>query len=1026
MDARMIRKRTEWALVSQILIAILFLSWQGGIHFLLGQSTTAPQDQRIFQMVHTSWTIRDGVPEFVNASEQTKDGTLWLGGRDGLYSFDGIKFTLSNLVPRKDVGYLEGTRTGDLWVIGNNIPPTRIRNGAVEVFDKADDGSVGAFTWIVESADGTIWAELNTKSLVRLGSNGIWQRVPGPKPDLDRLGALFFDSSDTQWIVADDLLYRRARDEQTFKPTHVEVNTLGGFITLVEGSDRSIWIGDGTLKHIDRFGNPLPNVTSADDIGSIVMAEDGSLWINHNKGGIQRLSPTELAGKNRRPGEAAPDIYGRADGLKTTGLRALLRDKDGEIWVFWAHGLEKFQYSTMVPVSPYPSNAWWYSFCLTPNGDAWVGGIDGFLGSVRRDQFFRFKDGPLISSISCSADGRVRLMTVQGIAEPQGRRLKFLPVLLNHGPYWERYRFSGLAVLPDGGLIASTKGSSENGLWEYRDGAWRPFLPSVGIQNINALLLDRAGNHLYLAWNNGTIVALNSHTWAKESMSSTQIGVIDGLAETQYGVFAYGINGIAIEHGGTFRMLQFANPDLATSVTGVAEDRVGDLWINGSRAIARVRASEIAEAISQPEHKIVAQEFREGDFHGSDIFYLSRNSTQVDPQGRVWFATSNGIIYIDPAHLDRASRPPTLSIRSVTADGRTVNADAKIDSGTQTLDVQYFGLNLVNPSSVVYRYRLQGYDPEWQNVGNRTEAIYTHLRPGRYTFQVAASNGDGRWTAPVSSAPFVVLPHFYETWWFESLCILLTGFTIWLGLTMRVRFVAERIKMRAEERANERIRIARELHDTLLQGVQGLLMSFHAAAQKIPATHESRLALEKALASADHVILEGRDRVNRLRSNRSPVEELEAAIQELADDLAALSRPEFALERTGTQHALNPEVSEEVYYIAREALTNSYRHSGATRVVAAVDYGKRGLRLELRDNGKGFDKRLLEESETNGHWGFRGMDERAQRIGADFSYRSAPGEGTQVTVVVPASRAYADRLSFHRFFKRIIELEKSK
>jgi signal transduction histidine kinase len=342
------------------------------------------------------------------------------------------------------------------------------------------------------------------------------------------------------------------------------------------------------------------------------------------------------------------------------------------------------------------------------------------------------------------------------------------------------------------------------------------------------------------------------------------------------------------------------------------------------------------------------------------------------------------------------------------------------------LDLRYFGLNLSNPTGVIYRYKLDGYDPNWQEAGTRTEAIFTHLRPGKYVFELEASNGDGLWTSPLSSRTFTILPAFYQTWWFEVLCIAFALMILWLGVTARVRFVTAAVKMRAEERAEERVRIARELHDTLLQGVQGLLMSFHAATQKIPATHESRLALEKALASADHVILEGRDRVNRLRSNHSPIEDLEASIQDLADDLAAFSEPEFAFERTGTRIPLNADVSEEAYYIAREALTNSYRHAEASRVVVTVDYARRGLRLELRDNGKGFDKRILEKSETNGHWGFRGMAERAHRVRADFSYRSAPGEGTQVSVVVPANRAYADRQSVHRLFRRIIELGKSK
>jgi signal transduction histidine kinase len=460
-----------------------------------------------------------------------------------------------------------------------------------------------------------------------------------------------------------------------------------------------------------------------------------------------------------------------------------------------------------------------------------------------------------------------------------------------------------------------------------------------------------------------------------------------------------------------------------TGVSGMVQTKEGDLWLNGIHGISRIAYSDFREAVSS-RVPLIAQQYTQTEITGPAQSF-GFPTAAIDASGRIWFNTSGLIAYVDPKNIPHNTLAPTLTVDDIEEDGQQVGEGNRVKAGTGTVRIKYFGANLFAPEKVNYQYWLHGFDKSWQDVDRRTEAVYTHLGPGTYLFEVKATNGEGVWTAPVSTT-FTVLPTYYQTWWFQALCMVAGLLILWLLVNSRVRFVAAAVRMRAEERAEERVRIARELHDTLLQGFQGLLMSFHAATQKIPATHESRLALEKALASADHVILEGRDRVNRLRSSRSPVKELEAAIQELADDLAALSRPEFALERTGIQLALNPEVSEEVYYIAREALTNSYRHSGATRVVAAVDYGKRGLRLELRDNGKGFDKRLLEESETHGHWGFRGMAERAQRIGADFSYRSAPGEGTQVTVVVPASRAYADRLSFHRFFNRITELEKSK
>jgi ligand-binding sensor domain-containing protein len=1002
--------------------------------YLVGQSFLFAQDQRIFQMVHSSWTVRNGAPESINSLAQTPDGTLWLGTRDGLYSFDGLKFSVSNLVPRKNIRFVFVTRGGDLWLVGPNVPLTLIRGNVAKVLDRTDQDAHSAINYVQQNSDGSTWAILDLKRLVRLGTDWLWHIVPGPKPNCDQLGPIYIDSSDTQWIVADGVLYRRAQGEEKFKPTLVQVSRAFKF---AEGTDRSIWIAAAditeaakpeskrhphniTLKHLDRFGNPLPDPITQDIVSDVISANDGSIWISYTKRGIQRLPPHEVEALKQRGNEEAQDLYGIKDGLTTTGFRSLLRDRDGEIWIAGGRGLDKFENATMVPVVPNAINGWW-SFCNAPNGDTWVTILDGFRAVVRGDHLTRLRNREDVVAAICSEDGRVWLLTGDGIAEQHSDRLRFLPLLPDHGThwdYWGNYRFTSIVPLPDGRVIASTRGITENRLWVYQNKRWVPLPSSVDVMEIEAMMLD-AHDHLYCGSAQGKISVLNAHTFEKVSeYFSGQMGEVKGFSKTRYGIFAYGENGIGVFRDGAFAMLSLTNPDLATSVTGLAEDRNGGIWINGSRAIAQIKSSEILAALKQSSHKVGAREFAEGDFHGSDIFRDSRNSAQVDSRGRIWFATANGIIYIDPDHLERPSHLPTLSIRSITSDGKPVIPDGKIAPGARALDIRYFGLNLVSPGSVVYRYRLQGYDPEWQDVGSRSEAIYTHLRPGKYTFEVSASNGDGKWTSPLKSASFLVPPTFYQTWWFQSLCVVLIGFVLWLGFTTRVRYVATQIKLRAEERANERIRIARELHDTLLQGVQGLLLNFHAAAQRVPVGHESKQALERALASADRVILEGRDRVNRLRSEHLRDGQLEPSIRELTDELATRSAMQFKLEVTGTQQPLDPEVVDEVYFIAREALANAFRHSGASQVVVALDYDRDRFRLECRDNGHGFSLQGFHEYETNGHWGLRGMSERAQRIGANFNLKSAPGEGARISIVIPAARAYVRNHRWSSWIRR--------
>jgi ligand-binding sensor domain-containing protein len=976
-------------------------------------------------MVHTSWTVRDGAPENINTLAQTADGTLWLGTRDGLYSFDGLKFSLSNLIARKDVQHLFASREGDLWVMGLAGPATRLRGGEAKVFDHVGTDAIQSISDVEEDFRGAIWAVMNSKKLVRLGTDGVWHVAPGPKPDCDVLGNLFIDSLGTEWIVADTVLYRRARGEEKFRPTQL---SLHGVMKITEGTGHSLWIAASSraaanpmevgLPHVDQSGKALANLDTQEDVTDVVVGNDGSVWLSHAGAGLERLDPDDvsekLPGFQRNP----RDLFGVADGLITTGYRVLLRDAGGNIWVAGGKGIEMFRRATMVPIVSNAINGWW-SFCVAPNDDVWVAVLDGFRGLMRGDRIFRLTDRDNITAILCGQDGRVRMFTMdRGIAEVRGGQLHFLPLLPGHGPYWIPYRFTSVVALQHDQILASTRGSTENGLWIYQKGRWKPFLPQSGIERILAMMKD-SRNNLYFGSVDGKITVLEANTHQSIVASASHgIGPVIGFSETSYGVFAFGENGIALDENGAFRTLPFSDPGLATSVTGLAEDRSHNIWINGSRAIARIPSAEIKAATSYPDHRILAHEFREGDFRGSDIFNVSRNSAQLDNRGRVWFATANGIIYIDPQHPDRPSHLPTLSIRSITADGKPLSLKSTIAPGTQTLNVQYFGLNLSNPTAVIYRYRLVGYDPDWQDVGSRAEAIYTHLRPGTYTFQVIASNGDGIWTQPLNTSPFTVLPAFYQTWWFETLCASMVVLVLWLGMTTRVRYHVGQIRIKAEARADERIRIARDLHDTLLQGVQGLLLSFHVAAQKVPAGHESKAALEKALTTADRIILEGRNRVTRLRSENLTDAELKPSLEAVAAALNDGTAVNFAVERTGGSDTLQDDVVDDVFCIAREALTNAFRHSEASRIVVELDYQKREFRLTCRDNGRGFDVDALDTNHTNGHWGLRGMAERAERIGANFRCASAPGSGTEVQVTVPARQAYIRVSSFCQLFAR--------
>jgi signal transduction histidine kinase len=495
---------------------------------------------------------------------------------------------------------------------------------------------------------------------------------------------------------------------------------------------------------------------------------------------------------------------------------------------------------------------------------------------------------------------------------------------------------------------------------------------------------------------------------------AADLGSVQTFLESSEGLICGGVSGIAIFRANRFEVLPTAVPAALTGISGMVQATNGDLWLNGLHGVSRIAASGFQAAVSHGV-PMPTQLYTQTDITGP-AQGLGFPTAVADATGRIWFNTSGVIAYVDPEHIPHNRLPPTLTIHTVEEDGRPVGQGNQLKAGTATIRIPYFGANLFAPEKVKYLYWLHGVDKTWQTVGQRTEAVYTHLGPRSYLFEVKAANGDGVWSAPVSTT-FTVLPFFYQTWWFEALCIGLAGLLLWVLLTMRVRYVAAQIKVRAEERANERIRIARELHDTLLQGIQGLLLSFHAAAAKVPAESESKKAMEKAFATADRMILEGRDRIHRLRSQRLDSSELEPAIEAMADELTSFAQGRFSLERTGTPRLLRPEVIDEILFIVREALTNSFLHSGGSQIAVALDYGKKHFILVCRDNGRGFTADKSQESEGQGHFGLRGMAERADRIGAAFDYESAPGEGTRIRVLLEANRAYSSPPGFQSIFR---------
>ncbi len=373
---------------------------------------------------------------------------------------------------------------------------------------------------------------------------------------------------------------------------------------------------------------------------------------------------------------------------------------------------------------------------------------------------------------------------------------------------------------------------------------------------------------------------------------------------------------------------------------------------------------------------------------------------------RLWFITNHGVAWVDPAHMTRNRLPPPVSIRSVTAGGvqYAYRPQLTIPKHIADLELDYASLSLSIPERVHFRYMLQGADSDWVDPAGRRQAFYTNLPPGRYRFHVIASNNDGVWNTSGASIELFLPPTFVQTKWFTLICGAVGFMLVWVLYSLRLRQIASRLTDRAQARLAERERIARELHDTLLQGFQGLVLRFEAVANRLPPESPGRQAMKDALERADDVIVEGRERVQNLRGLAGNVN-LAEIFTVTAQDFVSHSPAVFRVTVSGTARPFHPIVLDEVIKIGRAALFNAFQHANASQIEVAIQYGARRLRVRFGDDGVGFDSEQVEGGDQP-HYGLTGMRERARRIHAELEILSQPGRGTQIELTVPGSIAY--------------------
>jgi signal transduction histidine kinase len=447
-------------------------------------------------------------------------------------------------------------------------------------------------------------------------------------------------------------------------------------------------------------------------------------------------------------------------------------------------------------------------------------------------------------------------------------------------------------------------------------------------------------------------------------------------------------------------------------VIAFVQDRQQQWWLYTRCGVVSFSDGELRKWWANPDAMVSNRVY--DAFDGAQPNIGSFNAAASTSDGRVWFSSGVVVQMLDPSKILEAARPAAAFIESVIVDREVFapGGNLELHPHPRDLQIHYTSPTFSLPQKVAFRYRLDGYDDDWHDAGTRRQAFYNDLPPGRFTFRVIASNSDGVWNETAATLAFRVAPAYYETTWFRVLSVATLLALIWAAYQRRVRQMEKRFELTLEARVGERTRIARELHDTLLQSFHGLLLRFQTASYLLPQRPaEAKDRLDLAIQQAAKALTEGRDAVQGLRASTLERNDLAVAIRTLGDELAgdtgAQPSPTLDVAVEGHPRDLHPILRDDIYKIAAEALRNAFRHAQAGRVEVEIRYGDDQFRLRVRDDGKGIDRKVLANEGPEGHFGLRGMPERAALIGGTVAVWSDVGAGTEVELRLPAGIVYA-------------------
>ena len=987
-----------------------------GVSFAQGPEVT------LDQLNHRAYGLLEGAPSSPNGFAQTTDGSLWVASQEGLSRFDGVRFTKypgasDEPLPTRLVYALLASPDGGLWIGFGFGGVGFLKAGHLTVYTEKDGVPGGSVTQLLLDRDGTLWIATNS-GLARL-RGGQCERVAGDL--IDRVRSLALDKTGALWVQTVDRVFVRAAGQRGFRETGglaAAENIRGVNSRLAVAPDGSVWAAFPNTMLI--FAGLQAQSTAVTRLkggySPLMFDRDGNLWAR-KEGALYRWENSRLISERAA---TLADIEKRSEPQRfgsdydETFITSLFEDREGNVWVGRGPGVDRYSRSTVRPISLPPCGTGLNTLSADEAGTFWSecrrkADPNSFvLMKVRSGSVVtQYETDQWFSAGYRARDGTVWFGSDVELAHLTGNHLLETPI----PPAARGIDTQAITEDRDGSLWVSVV---RKGVFHILpSGEWVPGGGLEALKRLGPAVVEMTApdGNIWFGYPNSRVARLqNDRVRVFDGSQGLNIGGVESIYATGGQIWAGGEIGLARFDGARFIPILSASGNRFTGLSGIVATHDGDLWLNGSEGITRIPHAEIEHVIRDPDYHVQSRTFDVMDGVPGSAQQLRTIPSALDTgDGQLWFEMSHGLVLVDSQHLIYNELPPPVTIWSLASNDTQYpnqGSELRLPVHTTNVGLNYSAGSLTVPEHVRFRYKLEGSDRDWQDGGNRRDARYTNLGPGHYTFRVTASNNDGVWNTAGTSVQFVILPAFYQTKWFYALCGLVCVTILTALYRVRMRQVAAQVRGRLEARLSERERIARELHDTLLQGVQGLIWRFQAAADRIPPGEPARQLMEQSLDRADKLLGESRDRVKDLRPSAGDVADLDQALAAEGEQLTQLHPAKFRVSVQGACLDLHPIVREEGFLIAREALGNAFQHSGAKNIEAEVSYGQAALQVRIRDDGRGISADVLDAGGRPGHFGLLGMRERAQKLGGKLDIWSKPGAGTEIDLRVPADVAY--------------------